>query len=299
MQTHCPHCETHFRITESQIDIADGYVRCGVCEEVFNIYEVANDDSPDDKQQLPLSDTDDTPEDIDEHQSETEDLNHEEESNFHHNALPDSDPVTSEDIFDKESDQEMPDDFFDEDINEPLDYIVPTDIRRSASSKPHSAAVTALWSIGILLLISSLAIEYVWFNRDEFHQFPALQAQIEKLCQQLNCKKQSQRDPSKIQLITRNVYSHPNEKDALMINVIMKNNADFAQAYPVMQIDFSDIRGNSVAARRFFPFEYLATRYQDSETKQQHLLQPDTDANITLEIKDPGKDAMTYEFNFL
>ena len=299
MQTHCPHCETHFRITESQIDIADGYVRCGVCEEVFNVYEIANDDSPDGEQQLPLSNTDDTPEDIDEHQSETEDLNHEEENNFHYETLTDNDPVTSEEIFDKESDQDMPDDFFDEEINEPLDYIVPTDLRRSASSKPHSAAVTTLWSIGILLLISSLAIEYVWFNRDEFRQFPALQAQIEKLCQQLDCKKQSQRAPAKIQLITRNVYSHPNEKDALMINLIMKNNAEFAQSYPVIQIDFSDIRGNSVAARRFFPFEYLATRYQDSETKQQHLLQPDADANITLEIKDPGKDAMTYEFNFL
>jgi len=256
MQTHCPHCETNFRITESQIDIAEGYVRCGICEEIFNIYEVADNDSPEGVQQLPLDDSEKTPEDIDEHQSETEDANHNQaENSIHYEVLPDDDQISIDEAPNKEPEQKTPDDFFDEDINEPLDYIIPTDLRQSASSAPPSVAITTLWSIGILLLISSLAIEYVWFNRDEFHQFPALQTQIEKLCQQLDCKKQSQRDPSQIQLITRNVYSHPNEKDALMINIIMKNKADFAQEYPVIQVDFSDIRGNSVAARRFFPFE--------------------------------------------
>jgi len=42
MQTHCPHCDTRFRVTEVQINIADGFVRCGVCNEVFNAFEVAS-----------------------------------------------------------------------------------------------------------------------------------------------------------------------------------------------------------------------------------------------------------------
>lgn len=84
-----------------------------------------------------------------------------------------------------------------------------------------------------------------------------------------------------------------------MVNVTMKNNAAFAQPYPVMQIDFSDIRGNSVAARRFWPEEYLATANQLHNTEHPPLLPPNTSANITLEIQDPGKQAMTYEFNFL
>ena len=107
------------------------------------------------------------------------------------------------------------------------------------------------------------------------------------------------RDPEKIELITRNIYSHPNEKGALLVNVTMKNNADFAQPYPVMQIDFSDIRGGIVAARRFFPAEYLSIEYQQNNAEHQRLLQPNTSASLTLEIQDPGKQAMTYEFNFL
>ena len=41
MQTQCPHCDTRFRVTESQINTADGFVRCSVCKEVFNAFEVA------------------------------------------------------------------------------------------------------------------------------------------------------------------------------------------------------------------------------------------------------------------
>ena len=142
-------------------------------------------------------------------------------------------------------------------------------------------------------------MEYVWFNRDQLNNIPELQAAINTLCQQVKCKNFSIRDPANIELITRNIYSHPNEKSALMVNVTMKNNAAFAQPYPVMQIDFSDIRGNIVAARRFWPKEYLASEYQQGNTEQPYLLQARTSASITLEIQDPGKQAMTYEFNFL
>ncbi|MFV9614894.1 MAG: DUF3426 domain-containing protein, partial [Gammaproteobacteria bacterium] len=69
--------------------------------------------------------------------------------------------------------------------------------------------------------------------------------------------------------------------------------------YPVIQIYFSDIRGDTVAARRFWPSEYLASKDQQDNSEHPHLLQADTSASISLEIQDPGKQAMAYEFNFL
>ncbi len=35
MVTQCPACGTRFRITDSQLDRADGKVRCGACLEIF------------------------------------------------------------------------------------------------------------------------------------------------------------------------------------------------------------------------------------------------------------------------
>ena len=51
MQTQCPHCETRFRVTENQIALADGFVRCGACKQVFNIYDDADQASLDNEQQ--------------------------------------------------------------------------------------------------------------------------------------------------------------------------------------------------------------------------------------------------------
>ena len=297
MQTHCPHCETHFRITESQVDIADGYVRCGICEEVFNVYDLTKDNSLFDEQQQAV-DTNNQPEAFDEDQFNSQSLDSDEENYVDVDIVADDEITVLDQIADSDDTQEKSDDFFDEKTNESLHYIIPDDIRDTPSHSSSNVA-TGLWSIGILLLIASLTTEYIWFNRDEFIQYPALQSGINTLCQQFGCTEQPQREPGKIKLITRNVYSHPNKKDALVINIVMKNKADFAQAYPVMQVDFSDIRGGRVAARRFFPTEYLTKQYENGDSKQANLLQPDTEASITLEIKDPGKEAMTYEFNFI
>lgn len=39
LQTQCPNCETRFRVTDEQLSIAGGKVRCGSCMKVFNAIE--------------------------------------------------------------------------------------------------------------------------------------------------------------------------------------------------------------------------------------------------------------------
>ncbi len=286
MQTHCPHCDTQFRVTEAQINTADGFVRCGVCKKVFNALKVADQHK---HQHSLLNKNTDI-----EANAETTDVNNEagkyieiqpDDKQDHINKT----SVTGEsgkDIFD----------FFDETVNESLPHVVPDQFRETHHYRSTSAVSSILWSIGILLLTTTLCIEYIWFNRDQFSHITELQTLIDKTCEQLECNSMTLRDASKMELVTRNVYTHPNEKNALIVDVSMKNNAQFAQPYPVLQIDFSDVRGNTVAARRFFPNDYLPA---DTQKKQQRLLPPDTSTSITLEIQDPGKQAMTYEFNFL
>lgn len=35
LRTHCPQCATAFLVSEEQLELAQGWVRCGVCQEVF------------------------------------------------------------------------------------------------------------------------------------------------------------------------------------------------------------------------------------------------------------------------
>ncbi|MEL7399282.1 MAG: MJ0042-type zinc finger domain-containing protein, partial [Pseudomonadota bacterium] len=51
--TCCPHCNTSFRITDSQLASAKGAVRCGSCLQVFKASDhlVANDAEPSEHQE--------------------------------------------------------------------------------------------------------------------------------------------------------------------------------------------------------------------------------------------------------
>ena len=299
MQTHCPHCDTRFRVTEVQLSTADGFVRCGVCKEVFNAFEVASQND----HQHSLLNEELSKNNLDQDSLETNDSIEKEtleiDSDDAHNTEIDNE--TSEYLEVQQDDESNKDgfDFFDETVNESLPHVVPDQFREVHLYKSNSITPTVLWSIGILLLTATLYIEYVWFNRDQFSQITEFKTLIDNTCKQFECKNLSVREPSKIELITRNVYSHPNEKNALIVDITMKNNAKYAQPYPVLQIDFSNIRGGTVAARRFFPDDYLAIEDTQNKEKQPLLIQPDTSTSVTLEIKDPGKQAMTYEFNFL
>ena len=323
MQTQCPHCDTRFRVTETQVNTADGFVRCSVCKEVFNAFEVAaqhkhqssllegnhsDDELPtveadnnifdtgthDDSNLTQSGEASDTSLDEAEnaitHTSWDEfdnDAPHQTDENIDFNATSTTDE-SRKDAFD----------FFDEDSNKSLSHVVPDHYRDSHHSSRATVTSGIFWGIGIILLSSSLFAEYLWFNRNQPDQFTQLQIWADELCQQVECEGFAMRDPSQIELVTRNVYSHPNEKNALMVNVTMKNNAQFAQPLPVMQINFSDVRGGTIAARRFLPTEYLPTSdKQDAE--KLYTLQPDTNISFTLEIQDPGKQALTYEFTFL
>ena len=301
MQTQCPHCATRFRVTESQVNTADGYVRCSVCKQVFNAIEVAeaDDQQPSLLRQEHSTDANDTGNnvsvaDLERSCDDTgESIENDTSSNTETENI-DFSKTSATDELRKDAF-----DFFDEKSNESLPHVVPEKFKETYDSDSSVLGSSLLWGVGTLMLTATLLIEYAWFNRDQLNQVPQLRAWSEKICQQIECKDISMRDPAKIELISRNVYSHPNEKGALMVNVTMKNHAEFAQPFPVMQIYFSDVRGGSVAARRFLPDEYLPKELLSDNSDSPLLLEPDTHMTFTMEIQDPGKQAMTYEFDFL
>lgn len=53
LQTHCPKCDTRFRVTDAQLSVAGGKVRCGNCMSVFNAIEhkIGESDTPAQKEQ--------------------------------------------------------------------------------------------------------------------------------------------------------------------------------------------------------------------------------------------------------
>lgn len=276
MKTECPHCHTLFRLNEAQLDMAGGRVRCGYCNAVFNALHT--DDFSDNDRQLDVFDDasvaiqQQVEYNVARHVDERASTAEPERTETHADAPPhENDTIGA---------------FAGHPGEAPFD---------GDANHGHSTWSTLLWSVAILLLIIGLVSEYAWFNRDQLLNQRELQPYIAVLCEHIGCDGRiSLHDPDSIEMLSRNVYTHPNEKNALMITATMINHANFAQALPDVQIDFSSTRGEVVASRRFKPDEYM---HQDHD--ELHSMQPGLPVSFSLEIVDPGRDAITYEFMFL
>ncbi|MCP4708340.1 MAG: DUF3426 domain-containing protein [Planctomycetes bacterium] len=70
----------------------------------------------------------------------------------------------------------------------------------------------------------------------------------------------------------------------MVIDVIIKNQAQFTQPYPDVQLNFEDINGEPVAGRRFAPSEYISDK-----TIPLDSMPSDTPIHLTLEIEEFGQ----------
>jgi len=273
MQTQCPHCHTLFHLTHEQLHMAEGLVRCGVCKEVYNALDTspASSDSRLTTEEYDISAAQNPPAQPDTASVEPQQT-----------RTSETDDVF--DLFQPESEAEKIHSF---------NSVIPDEIRRHATQQ-NSTVSSLLWSLAILFLAFTLVAEYVWFNRNKLVQLPQAKPWVKRICELTNCELAALRDPSQIKLLSRKVYTHPNQQHALMITVTIVNHASFAQPYPDMLVKFSDIRGHVVASRRFQPEQYL-----HRPRSQLPLLKPDKPVSFTMGIEDPGKNAMTYEFDFL
>lgn len=150
-----------------------------------------------------------------------------------------------------------------------------------------------LLGLGSLLLIVGVMGQYLYFNFDSAGRHPQLRPLLEPLCNALGCTLPSQVNLDAIVGTNLVVRSHPHEANALVIDVIIKNKAGFVQPFPAVLLSFDDVNGNPVAHRRFQPQEYIHDAAIDIQR-----MPPDTPIHLTLEIVDPGRDAVNYQIQF-
>lgn len=164
----------------------------------------------------------------------------------------------------------------------------------AAPPRRSTTSATVAWAFANVALIFLLLGQYSYFQRDELAQYPELRPWLGRLCMLAGCEVPLQKDVSRIGLVNRVVQSHPQQDNALLIDVTLVNDASFTQPYPVLELRFSDLNNRLVAGRRFRPEEYLAPGTDISQG-----MSPKEPVHLALEIADPGKDAVSFQFNLL
>ena len=169
------------------------------------------------------------------------------------------------------------------------DFSVPVEIHSAQKNQTNLLKLTGAVLLTILLL-SALGLQLIWFKRDALSLQAEWRPRIEWMCAQLPCTVAPQRDLTAISSENLVVRSHPETENALLVSLSFRNNAAFAQPFPVLTLKFTDIDQKPVGIRRFLPHEYL-----QEGLRGRTIMPPDTSVQARVDIVDPGSNAINYE----
>ncbi|NQD93838.1 DUF3426 domain-containing protein [Pseudomonas sp. CrR25] len=149
------------------------------------------------------------------------------------------------------------------------------------------------WGLLNLLGAAALSGQYLAYHFEELARQDHYRPWFEQLCPSLGCSLPSKVDISQIKSSNLVVRSHPEFSGALVVDAILYNRAPFTQPFPLLEMRFADINGQLLASRRFKPGEYLA-----GELAGQAEMPPQTPIHVSLDILDPGTQAVNYSLSF-
>ncbi|SFP67415.1 DUF3426 domain-containing protein [Pseudomonas borbori] len=149
------------------------------------------------------------------------------------------------------------------------------------------------WGLLNLLAATALIAQHIHYNFAELARQDQYRPWFEQLCPIIGCTLPSKVDISQIKSSNLVVRSHPEFSGALVVDAILYNRAPFAQPFPLLEMRFADINGRLLASRRFKPSEYLA-----GELAGQAEMPPQTPIHVSLDILDPGNQAVNYSLSF-
>jgi hypothetical protein len=162
-------------------------------------------------------------------------------------------------------------------------------------STPRALPVTRRWP-GILAVVALLLLLGTQSLIAERHALAAdarWRPWLERACGTLGCTLPPWREPAAMHILTRDVRPHPSMPEALIISASFRNDARWPQPWPRLDLTLSDINGQPIARRRFTSEKYLG------HLQSAPLIQPGQSASIALEVRDPGKQAVAFEFDLL
>ena len=149
------------------------------------------------------------------------------------------------------------------------------------------------WVVMCVVLACVLGLQLAWLKRDTLIRNPTTGAWLRSTCAAIGCQLPLVSAPAQLHLVASNVQAHPSVAHALMISANVRNDAAFAQPYPVVSITLSNAQGQHVAMRRLRPQQYM-----DDEAALRRGLPPGASTVLLLEVQDPGDKAVAFEFGF-
>lgn len=318
MFTTCSHCHTRFKVTAKQLKAADGQVRCGKCEQVFDAYEALESNKPKAAAAGPAT-APAGPEEPAElsvmvGSKTTPDLNVSlaaeatapaESLDLQADLLkPEVPPI--EDLFAELPDEKdlkpLPPPLRPEPEPEPVtqppktvplhgDFAHADELPAHPAPKPRRPGAAAAWWSGVALLALLLLVQFVNVDREALAQNPVLGPSLEAMYAALGDPLPAAQSVEEWDVSELNVTTDPDLPGALSITGSLANHAAYAQPWPALRVMLTDRYGETLRARDFKPAEYLPG------TQANMRLAAGQASRFRLDIVDPGADAVGFSLS--
>lgn len=249
--TSCPKCDTHFLLNEELIKAHRGKVQCGSCEHIFNaknrLTEVADDITDADEYQASLEDNLDAPDVPIDFSDEATSKNTDNESTepednyigtFSPNTLAPTVP-------------EQP---------SILDGLGPIDDFTNRLDLPKKIRKhTFLISVLSILLIFTASIQIIYHLRVKIAaEYPQFKPMLVKACAQFKCTINLPKELDLITIGDSDMQEDDHFKSVINFTSSIKNNANYVQAYPNIELTLTNAEDKVAIKRLIPPKEYLS-----------------------------------------
>jgi len=322
MQTTCPSCHAVFRVRPEQLEAHAGKVRCGKCAYVFNAFETLIQPIETVSFMAPMEEEEAPPASVSANVEveETEVAQEHSGETVHTYEVR---PVTITEAvsgsFPLQTDEQLAREA--EEINRVIAATSHPDLAEEAEARearktksglkitPELQAKLSdlqeqlnkqeksrrgsslLWGSGITLLILLLLGQALYQYRDWVAAYyPPAQPLLVSLCDRIGCKIKLLENLSLIKLEGHELQALPERPQLVVFSALLRNNATYRQAYPLIELTLTDNANQPLARRHFSPKDYLPTT-----TKVDAGLPPQEEVSVKISLDLDNIDAVGYK----
>ncbi|MEQ1743386.1 MAG: zinc-ribbon and DUF3426 domain-containing protein [Candidatus Nitrotoga sp.] len=218
--TQCPECGTRFKVSQAQLDMHQGTVRCGRCQAIFNATKQPHDNEPSPQLALTLA-RKEIQQALVESPAEQIPATHD-KYDFSHLATASKDEVL-----------------------ETSPVVTKKNVHWS-------------WVVVTLLLSIVLLAQTTYFFRVEFAaHLPGIKLALASYCKLLICNIPLPQKIDQLSIESSDLESDPKQASVIVLNAILRNRAPYAQSYPSLELTLTNSMDEVLARRIFPPAEYL------------------------------------------
>lgn len=169
------------------------------------------------------------------------------------------------------------------------------DSEEPSASRQRSGSRLArfTWVVMAIAVVILVTFELSEFQGTPLLKKPAVQSLLIRLGLREPPAATVFRDTSRINLVSRELKSHPFQENMLRLTATIVNQAAQSQPYPELEVILLDALGDEVSRSRFSPSDYLAAGVSDHSRMTPQAYLP-----LVLDLPDPGSEAVGFELNF-